>query len=460
MSNREFRLTRRRFLALTAASAGLGALAACAPATAPATTSSGEAGVAKATQTVIYWDWWGPTGSAANQALFERLPVALQEYDSSLELDYQNVPFGEYFRKFLAAHAAGDVPDVMHSSVYWARDFYDRGALMDLTPFTEVTPNLAQEQFIPGSLLQAIKGPAQYGIPGEGPDSNLIFFNVDLFEEAGVTTNAEEITQWDWPTFTEAAKALTKMDGEEVVQSGFLIATPNAQTLSVWASCHGADFYSRNADGLETGIAFNDNNAAVNGLNWFLDMLYTTQVSQPIAPERQDWNHFMEGTTAMAQSGPWSFGRLRADVPDLNWSVMLWPKAPVETGKQGTAVWNNMLVVPTKAKNQEVGWSFLEFWCALDWMKERLAIGDWLSPRKDFYETSEYQAKLEEVPALAMVPVASAAGTPLVYIQQSALDAEIQPVLEAVILQQRTPEEGVDELIVKGEEILANAGYE
>lgn len=453
------KLSRRHFLTLSAAAAGAGVLAACAPTTTPADSGSADTSASTEPQTVIYWDWWGPTGSAVNQALFERLPEALKEYDSTLELDYQNVPFGEYFRKFLAAHAAGDVPDVMHSSVYWARDFFDRQALLDLTPFIEVTPDLAQDQFIEGSLLQAVKGPAQYGVPGEGPDSNQIFYNIDLFEEAGVTTDAEEIATWEWADFTEAAKALTKMDGDQVVQSGFMVATPNAQTLSVWASCHGVDFYSRNADGLENGVGFNEKDAALNGLSWFLEMLNEAQVSQPITPERQDWNQFLQGTAAMAASGPWAYGRTRADVPELNWSTMLWPAAPVEGGKQGTAVWNNMLVMPSKGANQDAGWQFMEFWCGLPWMIERLAIGEWMAPRKDFYETSEYQAKLEELPILEMVRIASAAGTPLVYIQQSALDAAIQPVLEAVMLQELSPEEGVAQIVAEGNEIMADAGY-
>ncbi|MFZ1756338.1 MAG: extracellular solute-binding protein [Caldilineaceae bacterium] len=461
------KLSRRRFLALSAVSVGAGVLAACAsPASAPSAPApaasegqAAEAAPAVAPQTVAYWDWWGPSGSAVNAALFERLPVALQEYDSSLELDYQNVPFGEYFRKFLAAHAASDVPDVMHSSVYWARDFFDKGALADLTPNIEITPDLARDQFIEGALLQAVKGPAQYGIPGEGPDSNQIFYNIDLFEEAGVTTDAEEIAGWDWADFTAAAKELTKMDGDDVVQSGFMVGTPDAQMLSVWASCHNVGFYSHDGNGLESGIGFNEKDAAVNGLHWFLDLLYETRVSQPIAPERQDWAQFQQGAAAMASSGPWQYGRLSADIPDLNWSTMLWPSAPVEGGKQGTAVWNNMLVSPSRAQNPDVGWKFLEFWCGLDWMKERLAIGDWMAPRKDFYEIAEFKARLAELPILAMVPVASAAGTPLVYIQQSALDEAIRPVMEAVILREQEPEAAIEELVAVGNEIMAKAGY-
>ncbi len=453
-------LSRRNFLRLSASTVGVGLLASCAPADSTGAPTASEAGgVAPEATTITYWDWWGPAGSAANKRLFDRLPEAMKESQPHLELDYQNVPFGDYFVKFLAAHAADDTPDVMHSSVYWARDFYDKGAITDLNPFVDVTPDLVQDTFIEGALGQATKGPIQYGIPGEGPDSRLIFYNIDMFEEAGVTTDADEIATWDWPDFTEAAKALTRIEDDEVVQSGFLVGTPSAATLSVWASCHDGHFYSKNADGTENGVGFNENDAAINGLHWFLDLLHESRVSQPIGPEQQDWNQFMQGTTAMAESGPWSFGRLNADMPDLNWSVMLWPAAPSEGGHRGTAVWNNMLVMPSKSANPEAGWDFLIFWCGLDWMIERLELGDWLSPRKDFYETAEYLKRFEELPELAMVPVASSIGTQLVYIQQNALNNEIRPVLEAVILQEEEPEVAVPALVETCNEIMAKAGY-
>jgi ABC-type glycerol-3-phosphate transport system substrate-binding protein len=276
---------------------------------------------------------------------------------------------------------------------------------------------------------------------------------------AGVTTDPEKLATWTWQDFTDAAVELTKMDGDQVSQSGFMVPKPDAASLSVWASCHGTSFYAKNPDGVEIGVGFNDKDAAVNGLNWTLDMLNKAKVSKPITPDRQDWQEFMQGAAAMAVSGPWSYGQLRTDLPDLNWFTMLFPAAPVEGGKQGTAVWNNMLVIPTKSKNKDAGWSFLEFWCSLDWMKERLAIGDWLAPRKDFYESTEYKAKFDKLPVLGMVPKASAAGTPLVFIQQSALDATIQPILEAIILGKEPVESGVEKLVTQCNEVLAKAGY-
>jgi hypothetical protein len=85
------------------------------------------------------------------------------------------------------------------------------------------------------TALAAAEG-LQYGVPGEGPDSSQIFYNLDLFKEAGVTTDPQAIAKWTWQDFTDAAKALTKMDGDQVKQSGFMVPKPDASTLSVWAT--------------------------------------------------------------------------------------------------------------------------------------------------------------------------------------------------------------------------------
>ncbi|MDE0079211.1 MAG: hypothetical protein OXO50_16955 [Caldilineaceae bacterium] len=58
-----------------------------------------------------------------------------------------------------------------------------------------------------------------------------------------------------------------------------------------------------------------------------------------------------------------------------------------------------------------------------------------------------------------MVPLASAAGTPLVYIQQSALNAAMKPILEAAILQEMEPEAAIDQLVDECNQIMADAGY-
>jgi multiple sugar transport system substrate-binding protein len=459
MSVLDRKTSRRDLLRMAAAAALAGAagsiVSACA---APAAPSQGEApasGQASTQEpvTITYWDWWPMTTGPAGR-MFEALPAAFAQVEPNIELNLQNVPFGEYFTKFMAAHAAGDVPDVLHSSVDFGRAFFDRGAIIDLTPFIETTATMARDQFLPGALHQATKGAAQYGVPGEGPDHDTIFYNTDYFAEAGLPTEREAVMEWNWNDFTEAAAALAIRDGDgNVTRSGFLVPVPGHHELAYWAGCQGGSFYNED----ETGVAFHENNGAVDGLNWWLEL--QEKVSQPLTPERQDYQQFLQGTTAMMQSGPWSYAQIAEEAPDLNWSAMLIPAKPVEGGQISTSIWNNMLVMPTQAKDQNAGWAFLTYWCGLEWMLKRLEIGSWMAPRKDFYETSEYKLALENLPVLTNVPLASEVGTSVAFIENTATQATINPILEAVMIGERDPESAVAEMVEKCNEILAKAGY-
>jgi len=447
--------SRRELLQMTAAAALAATtsvlVSACTVPVAPA--QNGGQSPAEEAVTITYWDWWSMTAGPSGR-MFEALPTAFAAVAPNIELDLQNVPFGEYFTKFLAAHAAGDVPDVMHSSVDWGRAFFDRGAVLDLTPFIEKTSSMARDQFLPGALHQVTKGAAQYGVPGEGPDHDTIFYNQNYFAEAGLPTEREELMKWTWTDFTDAATALTVRDANgQVTRSGFLVPVPGHHEMAYWAGCQGGSFYNED----ETGVAFQENNAAVDGLNWWLEL--QEKASQPLTSERQDFQQFLQGTTAMAQDGPWNFVQMAEQAPDLKWSAMLIPAKPGENGQISTSIWNNMLVMPSKAQNQEAGWTLLTFWCGLDWMLKRLEIGSWMAPRNDFYETPEYKQALEKMPVLANVPLASEVGTSVAFIESTPIQATINPILEAVMLGERDPESAVAEMAEKCNEILAKAGY-
>lgn len=402
---------------------------------------------------IVYWDWWSMTAGASGE-MFEYLPKGFAEVEPDIELEMRNVPFAEYFRAFLAAHAAGDVPDVMHSSVDWGRALYDRGAILELTERMEITPSMNVDQFLPGALFQQRKEGKQYGVPGEGPDHDTILYNKAYFEEAGLPSEREEVLQWDWNDFTEAAEALTKRDASgQIARSGFLVAVPTHHHLAFWAGCQGGAFYKTD----ETGVAFQDNNAAVDGLSWWKDLL--DRVSQPIGPERQDFNQFLQGTTAMAMGGPWNYVGIMDGAPDMEWSAMLIPKKPVPNGQMSSAVWNNMLAIPSKGKHPDAGWKLLTYWCGLDFMLERLRIGSWMAPRKDFYDTAEYKAAKEQLPVIENVALAPAVGTSVAFIENEAIQVTINPILQGVMLGEIEPQAAVDEMVQKCDEILAKAGY-
>ena len=130
MSILDRKTSRRELLQLTATAALVTAtstlVSACTAAVAP-TQGEGQS-PAQEGATITYWDWWSMTAGPSGR-MFEALPSAFAEVEPTIQLELQNVPFDEYFTKFLTAHAAGDVPDVMHSSGDWGRSFFDRGAI-------------------------------------------------------------------------------------------------------------------------------------------------------------------------------------------------------------------------------------------------------------------------------------------------------------------------------------------
>ena len=63
------------------------------------------------------------------------------------------------------------------------------------------------------------------------------------------------------------------------------------------------------------------------------------------------------------------------------------------------------------------------------------------------------------MPVLAYVPLASEVGTSVAFIESTAIQATINPILEAVMLGERDPESAVAEMVEKCNEILAKAGY-
>jgi multiple sugar transport system substrate-binding protein len=338
----------------------------------------------------------------------------------------------------------------------WARDFYDNSLLSDMAPYQEMTPDLAAETFLPGSLIQAQKGNVQYGIPGEGPDSLQVFYNMGMFEEAGVDPSPDAVKSWTWDDFVANAKTMTKYDGDQVDVAGFLVGIPTpGDATAAWAGCHGGSFYRDE----QKGVAFNDNDAMVHGLEWWLRMLYEEKVSPDISPERPDRETFMQKKAAMVLDGPWSYSTVQEGAPDIRLGAMILPAWPGEGGKPSTGIWNNMLAIPVKAAHPDAGWTFLTWWCGLDFMLKRLEIGNWLAPRKDFYETPEFKAKFEENPVLATVPYASEMGTPAPYTQLSAMEPILRTAIESVMLLQAQPADAVAQAEEKCNQILADAGY-
>ena len=194
-----------------------------------------------------YWDWWNPAAGVESKNWFEWIKADFEAQNPGLKIKMQHVPFGnEYVQKFQAAAAAGNPPDIMHSSIIWARDFYDLGTLDAFNDLIKTDSSMTMDHFMDGASLLQPEGGQIFGIPMEGPDSYVMFYDKDMLLEQGLDPSFDAVWNWDWDTFRENVNKLTtRKDDGSVDRSGFLVPFRTEDCSPFGSTCRGPSFTTR-----------------------------------------------------------------------------------------------------------------------------------------------------------------------------------------------------------------------
>ncbi len=177
------KLTRRGFLNLATVTAGLTALAACAPA------PSGQAGSEEEGVTVQFWIFWNQPGRIADQIMAD---PALPDYMGDNTLEFRT---GVANEARLAAVAAGTPPDIGALGFYL--DFMARDVVVELTDYIAASSVINEEDFIETNWQQTHYEGVQKGVPAiEGFVRRGFFYNAGMVAEAGLDPDAPPLT-WD-----------------------------------------------------------------------------------------------------------------------------------------------------------------------------------------------------------------------------------------------------------------------
>ena len=185
-------LSRRAFLRMSALAAGVTALAACAPAGAPAPAAENGAEAPAptgATTQIRYasFDWFamvpGQKWDEFNKS--EAFP-AYKDIDPNAELLWE--PHGDgWSTKVLTNMAAGTAPDIMASWPPIINTWAEKQQLLDLQPLVDVDIPNADDIFLKSAWEQAWDPISQIRM-GTITDIDVtsVYYNVDAFNEAGV----------------------------------------------------------------------------------------------------------------------------------------------------------------------------------------------------------------------------------------------------------------------------------
>ncbi|WP_330308123.1 MULTISPECIES: extracellular solute-binding protein [unclassified Streptomyces] len=396
-------LSRRRFLALSAAGAATGAaaLSGCALQVSTGVGGSGE------TVTVM-----AKPGDIT--------PELVAQARKDLGVKIVTVPYS--ITKLVAMMTNGNPPDLVRGvGAVDAPYFAAREVMEDLDPYFAGSSVLRLDDLDPVNDLWRYDGRTQgkgprYGMAKDFSQDSMFWYNTALFDEAGVghPPETDPVTYEEW---LDKAKRLTqRKNGQTTVFGGSYngVLTPNllaSLTVAAGGSLFSDDF---------SRVDFTTPEAR-KALGWYIDYCRTRVGPSIIQPDPNTWDGptYLANRLAMSNSGYWLGGMINTD-KKLAPVSRLAPAPVFEGGRRvspcqaGTGLW-----MPRKAHNKDAAWRVFEWFFGEAPAKARASAG-WgiptlkslrsLMPAQEDYQKRVLKvqnAELKHFSVIAFTPYAS-----------------------------------------------------
>ncbi|MDQ8734545.1 sugar ABC transporter substrate-binding protein [Paenibacillus sp. LHD-38] len=273
-----------------------------------ALTACGGNGNDKAADSKVTINVWGMGEEA------KALPKIAEQFESenpNIKVNVQALPWDTAHDKLLTAVASKKGPDVLQMGTTWIPEFGSAKALMDLTPYVEQYPELAEENFFPGSISTTKYENTTVGVPWY-IDTRVLYYRTDLLKEAGYDQAPQT---WD-----ELKDAATKLKARGKNKYGISLDVNEQSLLFMFARQNGSKLIENNKP------LFNQPEfvEAVNYLNsFFKDGSAPIDLGMDIIPAFKG-----DGILPMFISGPWMIKLINDQAPELKgkWATAVLPK--------------------------------------------------------------------------------------------------------------------------------------
>lgn len=307
-----------------------------------------ESGSSEGGKTKIRFASWDVAEDVdRQQAIVDKFNESHDDIEVTLEA------YGSDFdTKISAGMGSGDTPDVMYM---WNYPAYYEG----LEPLDEYIENEGEEYktnfYDTLWNYNSIDGQI-YGVP-VGFTTHALFYNKDLFTEAGVE---EPTGDWTWDDLQTAAKTIS----EKTDAKGFAFSMkPDPYDFEMYLWSNGTAYCDEegNMDG------YINSAESEEVFQMFQDM---EKDGYAIATEKNGTDEFRAGQVAMYVYGSWSINTLNED--GMNYGVT---KIPSFGSQPSVSILSSSGVSMSKdSENKEAAWEFIKFWTNEECNKERIGL--------------------------------------------------------------------------------------
>jgi ABC-type glycerol-3-phosphate transport system substrate-binding protein len=204
--------------------------------------------------------------------------------------------------------------------------------------------------------------------------------------------------------------------------------------FSPWLAANGGRY--QDAAGTRAHFASPE---GVEAMRFMAQLYWEDGVCPPFRRQISDTELFQEGRVASMVAGTWSGKDLMRNT--LGWDHFgktAFPPGPSGSGEQKTMTWGNMLVITERCTNVDAAWRYVQFVCSLEGNLIRSQTLGYNGPRRDFYDTEQWQRAMAERPYLSNVKEICLAGDKLRHTEIIAVNHQANPVIETLLL--RFPE--------------------
>ena len=366
------------------------------------------------------------TFSAAPDYLEEldTIITAFEEANPGITIEVTTAPFADYFTLLQVDVVGGSAPDVFELNYENFVTYAANGTLLDISQYLS-----GDAPYYPRALEAFQYEGQQLALP-ETFSTVLLFYNADLFDQAGIEYPTAE---WTWADATAAAESIKAL-GDDV----WGIFSP----VQFW------EFYKKAAQNGECSF-FNEDMtestinspACVETLTAMADFINsglmpsTAQLSGV-----SDSELFLGGKLGMFVTGIWMFGAF-ADAP-FNWDVQIEPMI----NQHAHHFFANGVAVSATTANAEAAAKWAEFLTASETAANVRVESGWELPALD--QPEYFAAYLEQTPPANRAAVFQALESPVtppVIERQNEMQDGVNALITRVLDGELTPQEALDQ---------------
>ena len=366
------------------------------------------------------------SGSGVQEEVLNKMIDVFESKNPDIKIDLQITGFEDYFTKLATVIGGGNAPDVFEMNMENFLAYMLRGACADLTGLVD-TANYSE-----GTLAAVSSDGKLYAVPMSF-STCLLFYNKDLFDQAGVEYPNDS---WTWADIQAAAEKIKAL-GEDI--------------WGVYQPITYNEFYKSvkgNGGSLLTPdySAFTLNSAEnVEVLDAMIKRVRGDERVMPTTEDmagRGDWDLFQEGKLGMCITGIWAFPTFTEKCP-FDWDVVVEPGYETKS----TFFFANVNCVSPSSDKKEAAAKFIDAMGSdPDIVQLRLDASWELPTIADQSKLTQYLEVTPPANRKAVFDSMDFAAAPPALLEQGAVSEIINNVLSTLEMDDLSAQEALDEI--------------